>query len=82
MVLKPLSKNELREVKRIVSMHFIAEKFRKPTVKKHLVDGDLESIAKALTGRRLPYVYLIWKNQRFQDYPDPKLPNALNQSGR
>lgn len=72
-VLKRLSKNELREVRRIVSMHLIAEKFRKPTMKKHLLDGNLETIAKALTGRRLPYMYLIWKNPNFYDKHEPVL---------
>lgn len=72
-VLKRLSKNDLKEVKLIVSTHFIAEKFRKPSVKKSVLDGDLESIARALTGRRLPYVYLVWKNPRFHDKPEPQL---------
>ena len=64
------------EVKRIVSTHFIAEKFRTPAVKNAVVDGDLESIAKALTGRRLPYSYLIWKNSKpqFKKYPEPTMP--------
>ncbi len=64
------------EVKRIVLQHFIAEKFRKPALKKDVFDGDLESIARALTGRRLPYVYLIWKNVKFTNKPREKLPRS------
>ncbi len=71
--LKRLSENELKEVQRIVSAYFIANKFRKPSMEKDVLDGDLESIAKALTGRRLPYVYLIWKNKRFKDKPELQL---------
>ncbi len=70
-VLGRLSKNELKEVQRIVSMHFIAEKFRKPIMKKYVLDGELESIARALAGKRLSYVYLIWKNPKFKKSPDP-----------
>ncbi len=70
-VLKRLSKKELNEIQQIVLQHFIAEKFRKPVMKKDLLHGNLESIAKALTGRRLPYVYLIWKNPKFKKSPDP-----------
>ena len=81
MVLKPLSKDDVREVKRIVSMRFVAEKFRKPTVKKDVLDENLVSIAKALTGRRLPYVYLIWKNPnpQFKKYLEPTMPILLKQ---
>ncbi len=71
--LKRLSENELKEVQGIVSTYFIANKFRKPSMKKDVLDGDLESIAKALTGRRLPYVYLVWKNPKFRDKPEPQL---------
>ncbi len=71
-VLKRLSKNSLEEVRRIASNHFIAEKFRKPSMEKDLVDGDLGSIAKALTGRRLPYVCLIWKSPKFRNKPQPR----------
>ncbi len=68
-VLKRLSQNDLKKVKQIVLQHFIAKKFRKPTMNKLVLDGDLESVAMALTGKRLPYTYLIWKNPRFSDYP-------------
>lgn len=54
-------------------MHFIAEKFGRPTMKKDLLDGDLESIAKALTGKRLPYAHLIWKNPKFRGKAEPLL---------
>jgi predicted GNAT family acetyltransferase len=59
-IVKKLPADNLEEAKRIASTYFIAEKFRKPT-KKGFLD-ELESIAMILTARRLPYVYLIWKN--------------------
>jgi len=31
---------------------------------------DLE-LLKASTGKRLPYAYLIWKNPKFKNKPDP-----------
>jgi hypothetical protein len=56
---------------RILHQDTFADKFRKPVLRETLLQGDLESIAKALTGKRLPYVYLIWKNSKFKNLPDP-----------
>ncbi len=75
-VLKRISKKDIQEIRRMVSAYFIAEKFRKPTMKKLVLNGELESIAKALTGRRLPYVYLIWKNTKFTNKHREKLPRS------
>lgn len=46
-----------------------------------MLKGDLESIAKALTGKRLPYAYLIWKNARFKSKPDPRIPELRKKGG-
>ncbi len=59
------------KVRRTVNL--LVAKFRKPSMEKDILDGDPESIAKALTGRRLPYVYLIWKNPKFYDKHEPVL---------
>ena len=61
-----MSTSDPNEVKLIASRYFIAEKFRKP-VMNSVIERNRESIAKALTARRLPYVYLIWKDPRFRD---------------
>ena len=68
-VLRDLPRRKVERVRDIALKHFVADKFRKPVLKEALLQGD-ESIAKALTGRRLPYAYLIWKNPKFRDKPD------------
>jgi len=70
-ILRSLPKGKVEQVRDIALKHFVADKFRKPVLKEALLQYDLESIAKALTGKRLPYAYLIWKNPRFKNKPDP-----------
>ncbi len=62
-VLERLSRNEIGEVRKIVVRYFAAKKFRSLDAMKSTLHGDRDSLAKALTKRRLPYVYLVWKNQ-------------------
>ena len=61
-ILRSLPRGKVQRIRDIALKHFVADKFRKPVLKEALLDGNLKSIAKALTGRRLPCVYLIWKN--------------------
>jgi len=75
-VLRTLSKSKAEQVRKIALKHFVADKFRKPILRNALLQGDLESIAKALTGKRLPYTYLIWKNPKFTPKPDPVIPDV------
>jgi hypothetical protein len=74
-ILRSLPRMKVELVRNIALEHFLADKFRKPVLKETLLQGDLESIAKALTGKRLPYAYLIWKNKKFRSEPEPKLSN-------
>jgi hypothetical protein len=71
--LSTLNEQELEEVKMIVIKHFYSEKFKHPRALKDLLRGDIDALADALTNRKLPYVYLIWKNPRFRDKPEPKI---------
>jgi hypothetical protein len=61
-----LSRRKAEQIVEISLKHFVADKFRKPILKEALLQGDLESIAKALTGKRLPYAYMIWEEPKVQ----------------
>ncbi len=71
--LAKLSNEELEEVKDIVIKHFYSPKFKHPSKLSNLIKGDIDALADALCNRRLPYVYLIWKNPIYKDKPDPKI---------
>jgi GNAT superfamily N-acetyltransferase len=71
--LEGLSNDKLEEVKDIIIKHFYSEKFKHPRALKDLIKGDIDALADALGNRKLPYVYLIWKNPNFKDKPDPKI---------
>ncbi len=77
-VLKKLDRAKIEEVKRIIMREFIAEKFRHPSLESKISEGNLEAMAEALQGVRLNATYLLWKNPRFKDYPDPRIirPNS------
>ena len=72
-MLRSLPKDRFEEVKEIAIKYFYAEKFKHPRTLKELKEGDIDAIADALANVRIPYVYLIWKNPRFKDKPDPKI---------
>ena len=72
--MRKLSKDKVYQVREIALRHFVADKFRNPVLNNTLLQGDLESIAKALTGERLPYAYLIWKNPKFKNKSNPTIP--------
>ncbi len=61
-ILQSLNPKELEEVKEIIIKHFYSEKFKHPRSLKELINGDIDALAEALTNRKLPCVYLIWKN--------------------
>lgn len=59
------------KVRRTVNL--LVAKFRKPSLKEKVLEGDLDAISSALAGHRLPYAYAIWKNPKFKNKPELQL---------
>jgi hypothetical protein len=75
--LTKLTKQQQEVVRKLVYDHFYI-RWKKSSLRKRVHDGELDATADALASHRLPYAYLIWKNQRkkFKKYPEPKMPIA------
>ncbi|MCP8322399.1 MAG: hypothetical protein H3Z52_15895, partial [archaeon] len=71
MVIKKLKEDQVEELKRIIHKDFMAKKFRGNSLLKLIDQGNKDSMAEALKRHRLNPIYLIYKNPKFKDYPNP-----------
>jgi ABC-type lipoprotein export system ATPase subunit len=74
-ILQRLDENDLMEISKVVVNGFCTMK-RNNSLIPLIKEGDINAIATALQNHRLPYVYLIWKNPKFAEYPDPIIPKV------
>ncbi|MCP8314996.1 MAG: hypothetical protein H3Z53_11610, partial [archaeon] len=71
MVINRLKEDQMEELKRIIHKNFMAKKFRGNALLKSIEQNDKDAMAEALKRHRLNPTYLIYKNPKFKDYPDP-----------
>ncbi|MEM2211556.1 MAG: hypothetical protein QXK35_07140 [Nitrososphaerales archaeon] len=72
-VINKLSEDGINELKRIIIKNFLTPRFRGKSLIPLVMNNDKDAMAEALRRHRLNPLYLIWKNPKFKDYPNPIL---------
>lgn len=70
-VINELSEDEINELKRIIIKDFLTSRFRGKSLIPLVINNDKDAMAEALRRHRLNPLYLIWKNPKFKNYPNP-----------